>query len=301
MTIPQSSRIINTDFLRTGFGDEDITEQEYTEAEIQYDENGRILTEKHFNSDGNLESAVENEYDAQGRVVSSAQYDETGELCQRNVFTYGEDDKVLKKSCFYGEGSPEYATVYVYENGLLMREDSYNEDEFDYTEKSYEYDKQGRVMVMVEYDEEGKVMYRTTNEYDENGRLAQRLREEPQEHDSRTYVYAYDEEGRRTKELTYNYGGKLIAKTYYTYDEEGRLVEQEDENLDTYRRTASEYEGDLCMKVTLYDKEGEKMGWTEYEYDETGNVALLKNYVRDEVRPDFHRSASWIKYETEWR
>lgn len=301
MPIPKSTRIIKTDFLRTGFGEEDITEQEYTEAEITYNEEGNILTEKHFNSDGDLESAVENEYDEQGRPVSSAQYDESGELCQQNVFTYSEEGKLLKKSCFYGEGSPEYATVYVYEEGLLVREDSYNEDEFDFTEKSYEYDENGHVAVTVEYDEEGKVMYRTVDEYDDNGRLAQRLREEPQEHDSRTYVYAYDDQGNRVKELTYNFGGKLIAKSYFTYDVEGRMTEQEDENLDTYRRTTYQYEGDKCVKVTQFDKDEAKIGWTEYEYDEQGNVTLLKNYIRDEVRPDFHRSASWIKYETEWR
>ena len=236
MPIPQSTRIIKTDFLRTGFGEEDITEQEYTEAEITYNEEGNILTEKHFNSDGNLESAVENKYDEQGRPISSAQYDESGELCQQNVFTYSEEGKLLKKSCFYGEGSPEYATVYVYEEGLLVREDSYNEDEFDFTEKSYEYDENGHVAVTVEYDEEGKIM-----------------------------------------------------------------TEQEDENLDTYRRTTYQYEGDKCVKVTQFDKDEAKIGWTEYEYDEQGNVTLLKNYIRDEVRPDFHRSASWIKYETEWR
>lgn len=300
MPFPKSTRIIKTDFLRTGFGEEDITEQQYTEAEISYNEAGKILTEKHFNSDGSIESAVENEYDSQGNPIASAQYDESGELCQRNLFTYDEEGKILKKSCFYGEGSPEFSTHYIYENGLLIREDSYNEEDFDYTEKSYEYDEKGRRIVTVEYDEEGKILYRTTDEYDENDRLTQRLREEPQEHDSRTYVYAYDEQGNKVKELTYNYGGKLIAKSYFTYNVDGRMTEQEDENLDAYRRTTYEYDGDKCMKVTLLDKDEAKVGWTEYEYDERGNVAMLKSYIRDEVRPDYHRSATWIQYENEW-
>ena len=300
MPFPKSTRIIKTDFLRTGFGEEDITEQQYTEAEINYNEAGKILTEKHFNVDGDMESSVENEYDAQGRVVSSAQYDETGELCQRNIFIYDEEGRILRKGCFYGEGAPEYATVYVYEGDRLIREDAYDEDEFSCTEKAYEHDDAGHVIKTVEYDEDGNVLYRTIDEYDENGRLAQRLREEPQEHDSRTFAYAYDEQGRKVKELMYNFNGKLIAKSYFTYDEDGQLVEQEDENLDTYRRTTFDYDGEKCVKVSLFEKDGKELGWTEYEYDDRGNVAVQKNFIRDEVRPDNHRAAACVKYETEW-
>lgn len=300
MPTPKFTRIISTAFLRTGYGEEDITEQTFVQAEISYNSEGKVLTEKHFNADESLESAVENEYDAQGLIAVSSQFDETEELCQKNVFEYDEQKNVLKKGCFYGEGSPEYSTRYIYENGLLTREDSYNEDEFDYTEKSYEYDEHGRLKCRTEYDEDSQVMYRYTHDYDDNNRIIKTLFEEVVNKDSRTYTYEYDENGRKVKELTFNFGGKLIAKSYFTYDENGNLLEQEDEDLDNYRLTKYEYADNKCTKVSRFDKQEALLAWAEYEYDEYGEVALVKNYVQDEVRPDWHRSSSQVKYETEW-
>lgn len=292
-------RTTKTNFLRTGYGENDILEQKFVESEVLYSDDDKVLKESHFNTEGEVESLVENEYDAQGRVASSSQFDEGEELSQKNVFEYDEDGKVLKKGCFYGEGSPEYATRYVYEDGKLVREDSYNEDEFDFTEKSYEYDENGRLKCQTDYDEDGKVMYRYTRDYDENDRLAKMLYEEVMANDSRTYLFSYDENGRKIKDLTYNFNDKLIAKSYYVYDEEGRLIEQEDEDLDNYRKTVFTFEGSNCTKVEQFDKDGQKLNWTEYAFNENGDPVLIKSFVPDEVRPEVFRTSTIIEQEYE--
>lgn len=297
---PKFTRIIHTNYLRSGYGENDITQELFTEAEVAYDENGNILTERHFTPNGELESRVENSYDAIGHTVESAQFDSFDELCQKNVFYYGEDGKVARKGCYYGEGSPEYATVYVYENERLVREDAYDEEEFVSTEKAYEYDENGHVASTTEYDEDGNVLYRTTDEYDTAGRLAKRLREEPQEHDSRTFVFAYDEQGNKTKELMYNFDGKLIAKAYYRYDEQGHNVEMEEENLDIFRLTKYEYDGDNCVKISQFDKDRMILSYSLYEYNDNGDVVRIENHVRDEVNPSVLRIASSIEYQIEY-
>ena len=72
------------------------------------------------------------------------------------------------------------------------------------------------------------------------------------------------------------------------------------EDLDKYQRTTYDYEDGKCVKVSRFDKEGNLLAWTEYIYGERGEMAEAKNYVQDEVRPDFHRSSAFLKYETEW-
>lgn len=294
----KTTRITHTNYLRTGYGEREISEESYLEAEINYDDNGHTLKETHYTSDGDIESVVENSFNEKGEIVSSAQYDENNELTQKNTFYY-EDGKLMKKGCFYGEGSPEYLTQLVYENGLLIREDAYDDDELDYTEKRHEYNEDGLETLCIEYTEDQEIIYRTLSEYNEKGQLCKRHREEPLEHDSRTYTFEYDDNGLKTKELIFNYDQKLIAKAYFTYNENGNITEMEEENLDNYRRTCYSYQGTNCTKIELFDRDGTMLAWTEYTYNEYNEVILVKNYIQDEVDPEKYRISSSVQYDIE--
>lgn len=294
----KTTRITNTNYLRTGYGENDITPQSFLEAEIITDGQGRIVKESHYLPEEGLDSVTVNEYDEGGRIVSSSQYDFADELIQRNTFTY-ENGRLVRKGCFYGEGSPEYATVYVYEGENLVREDSYNEDEFDYTEKKHVFNDANQEVKRDEFNDDGEIIYHTENEYNAEGFLSRRLREEPMEHDSRTYTFEYDEAGRKTKELVYNFDEKLIAKTYYVYNEAGDVVETEEENLDIYRRTQYTYDGSNCVKVEQFDRD-DLFSWTEYTYNEQGDVTFIKSYVHDEVDPEKYRVVASVQYDIEY-
>lgn len=292
-------RITNTTYVRSGYGEEDIRTEEYLMAEIEYSESGKVLSDKRFTSDGTVESFTVNEYDAQDRIIASSQYDENDELCQKNTFEYEADGRMVKRGSFYGEGSPEYSTRNVFENGLLVREDSYTEDDFDFTEKTRQYDAEGRETQCVEFNEDNEVLYRTSFEYDGEGRMVKRFYEQPQEHDSRTFTYEYDEQGNKTKELLYNFDEKLIAKAYYTYNEDGNVLEMEEENLDIYRLTRYTYEGKNCVKIEQADRD-HLLAWTEYAYNEHDDVVTTKNFIRDEVDPEKFRLASYVRQEYEY-
>ncbi len=294
---PKFVRVTNTNYLRSGYGENDIKEEKYLEAEITYNQDGNILQETHFNAEGAVESKVETSYDEAGRAVESSQFDEFGELCQKNVFYYDENNEIARKGCYYGEGSPEYATVYVRENGRVIREDSYDEDDFSFTEKSYEYDDAGHPVLTTEFDEDGNVLYKTAEEYSQSNLLVKRQVDEPQQHDRRTFVYEYDENGRKTKELMYNYDGKLIAKAYYRYDDNGNVIEMEEENLDIFRLTQYVYEGTNCVKISQFDKEKVILSYSTYAYNDNGDVVRIENHIRDEVDPSVLRTASAIDYE----
>ena len=291
-------RNTKTEYIRTGYGEDDITEQQFVESETRYSEAGNVLEERRFTADAVLDSLVINEYDDQNRVVVSSQFDENEELTQKNTFEYLPDGKVLKKASFYGEGSPEFSTHYVYENGSLVREDSYTDDDFDSTEKTYEYDEAGRLTCQTDFDEDGKTLYRLRQMFNENGLLQERIVDELQANDRRHYVYEYDEKGQRIKELVYNFNEKLIAKIYYVYDEAGHVTQSEEENLDRYVRLVYTFDGDFCTKIEQFDKADALVSWTEYVRSDDGKMLTSKTFIKDEVNPEHLRLSYVVLSET---
>ncbi len=297
---PKKIKIFNTNYLRTSYDKEGITEEQFQEAELTYNEKGLLLKEAHFNNQNVQESLAIHEYNDEGLVVASSQYDENNELCQKMICEYDTQKHLIKKSNFYGPDSPEYSTHYVYENDLLVREDSYDEDVYSFTEKEYTYNDSRLLSCLTEFDEDGNILYKTENEYDNKKLLIKQVRNEVMQKDRRTYLFGYDENNHKTKELVYNYDDALIAKAYYNYDENGNTVEMEEENLDIYRKTKYTYKGKNCTKIEQLDKKDNVQLWSEYEYNEENEVVSIKNFISDEVDETVYRIASCIRYEVEY-
>lgn len=276
-------------YLRTGYQENDITPEDYVEAIMEYDDKGNVISENHYNADATISSATTTEYDEKNRPVEVRQYDGDGYLCECVVTLYNEDGQIQEQRMNYGEGMPVYVTRYVYENGVLVRRDCYDEDGFTYTEKTLSYDECKRVSVETDFDEDGRKLYIAANKYNEAGQLVECIRDEVQLHDRRTYAYEYDAEGNKTKDLIYNYDLSLIAKVYYTYNDNYQLLSQEEEDLDNYKMTKYTYEGNNLMKIAVYTKDESLVSWVDYQYDENGRVLVQEAYACDEVNPSEHR------------
>lgn len=283
-------------YLRTGYQENDIAPEEYVASILVYNEHGYVTAENSYNADASLQSATTTQYDDQNRASVVCQYDAEGTLCERVTNSYNEAGQLAEQKMCYGEGLPEYSTLYVYENGLLLRRDCYDEGVFVNTEKKYEYDDQGRVIKEIDFDEDGNQLYVVVNQYDENGRLASYTRDEIQQHDRRTFAFEYDERGNKIKDLIYNYDEALIAKIYTTYNENNQVVEVEEEDLDHYRLTKYEYEGNNLMKVSVYGKDEQLQTWVAYTYDADNRILTQENYAPDEVNPSTHRLMIHIDY-----
>ncbi len=283
-------------YLRTGYQENDISPEDYIASILEYNEHGFVTAENNYNADASLQSASTTQYDDQNRPIVVCQYDAEGTLCERVVNSYNDAGQLAEQKMCYGEGLPEYATRYVYENGLLLRRDCYDEGVFVNTEKKYEYDDHGRVIKEMDFDEDGNPLYVVVNQYDENGRLASYTRDEIQQHDRRTFAFEYDERGNKIKDLIYNYDEALIAKIYTKYNENNQTVEVEEEDLDHYRLTKYEYEGLNLVKMSVFTKEGQLISWSAYTYDPQGRVLTQENYALDEVNPSSCRLMSHIDY-----
>lgn len=285
-------------YLRTGYEENDITPEDYISAIAEYDNQGNLISENSYNPDATLQSATVTEYDDNHHPLLVKNYDGEGVLCEQASYRYEDGHLVEQKVC-YGEGMPEYTTRMVYENGRLVRRDCYDEDEFSYTERAITYNEKGQQVKDVEYDEDGNEMYVTVSEYDDKGQLVGRVRDEVQQKDRRSAVFEYDEKGNKIKDLIYDYEETLIAKIYSRYDGDNRLMESEEEDLDHYRLTKYEYEGENPVKISVFDKDGNILSYTTYTYDAQGRVLTQDAYANDEVNPSVCRLMNHTEYNRE--
>lgn len=284
-------------YARVGYAKDDIQIVDYKEAEVVYNDKREVLDEKHFSPEGNCLSHLENEYDENAKLISSLLYDEEGILAKKTICQYDGEGDLCERSELYGEEGMTYTSRFTYANHLLVQQDSYDDGEFSYTEKKMEYE-DGLLVKQIDFDDYGEKQYVHQYAYNENRELVSYVRDEVKDKDRRSYLYEY-ENGKKEKELVYNYSDTLIAARYFVYDEQGRLVEEENEDLDSYQKMVYQYEENHLAAVHRYDKKEKEVARTEFFVDEQGRDSKVMNYALDEVDPENLRLISEISYERE--
>ena len=290
-------KIIKAEYQRVGYDEADIEKMEYVETEASYNEAGQIVREERFDPDGNRNTLTVNYYNEAGQLIQTEQFDQDNILLQKSVNTYDDKGLMVQQSNYFGNGETEYVTRFVYdEDGHLLRHEMYDEGKLDYMEKEMHY-QNGRLIKEFENDDYGKTMNIHTYEYNDKGLVSKYIRDEVQGKDRRIYEYTYDDRNNCVKELVYDYENMLIAKTYRTFNEKNQMTETESEDLDHYRKITLEYEDDLVVKNSLFNKNGELQGWAEYTYDENGKENSAREFIQDEVQPDHFRLLRETRYE----
>ena len=283
-------KIRNVNYVRTGYDRDDISRKEFVSVVYSLDDDGRVVEERHFNQDDQIEDYVKNTY-IDGLLVKSEQYDGDDNLILTTENSYDAEKHIVKCTSSYGEADAVEEVVFVYDGGLLRKE-MLADDAEPLVLKEYFYESpQGGNLVTkrVEYDEDGAVQYIYMYDYDENGQVVEMKVEEVAAKDRRTYTYEYDNHGNRIKELTYNYDDTLIAKKYTEYAPDGRILSEEAEDLDNYKKTVYEYTGDNLAKISVYAKDDALLSWSELQYDADGRLYASADYIIDEVDPSEYR------------
>lgn len=189
---------------------------------------------------------------------------------------------MISKSEQYVESEEHYITKYIYSEGHLLQIDHYTDEMFEYTERKFVYEKD-LLVKEIEYNEDEEVKIIIVHKYDVKNMLYKTVKDEVIEKDRRTYEFFYDEKGNKVKELIYNFKDKLIAAHYIKYNEKDQEIESEWEDLDTYRKTCNEYDGDMQVKLQILDKEGKVLILSEYIRDENGKIVELRRSDFDDV------------------
>lgn len=147
-------------------------------TEFVYNDDGLIVKENCFNSEGKIIRAVILKYNEAGEEVERSTYDENGNLDRKEVTNYNENGKIAEKKTYKSDGSLESRFTCDYNQKGDMTFKYYNEDGELTLENNYIYDENGNTVQensastgaylnytskqLISYDDFGEVIKRTS-------------------------------------------------------------------------------------------------------------------------------------------
>lgn len=260
------------------------------------------------------------DYNEMGDTVRYTAYEEAAVYEDyRYVIVYGEDGNKISAETYCNDFLCEVIEYGVGADGCDLPSAQYFYSD-DGTSGLNQYDEYGNLVYSASYDEEGAVIVEETAEYvyDEDGWVLE-ARNVLQFSSGEKFVDVKNEYGDTMMSAIYEANGELASgsRYEYEYDEngnklwarqyselDGRLVREseyaliEDEwGTECYEKITIDYEEDggkyVCewnnrgneLSAVQYDAEGEIVTAyrSEYEYDENGNVMLMKRYENDRL------------------
>lgn len=169
---------------------------------ITYNNNHPV--EEMIEMDGEQAERTTREFDADGRLLREFRHYLEGDP-DEIVYTYDANGHVILQQLTDGDGDPGEKHQWVYENNLLVREESYNEFGNLEFSKTYSYSEDSSPEEVVELNFTGDQEVR--------------------------HVTLYDDEGRIEVEKRYDSGGRLFARSIYSFDEKGNTTGIEEETV----------------------------------------------------------------------
>jgi hypothetical protein len=274
--------IYNTTYAPNASGEKEVVTEKVLIQTSNFNEQGLEIAKEVLEEEISVFGKEFYSYDEKGQLIEEQFIDHDGHIIQKVNYEYNENGDVLKMMEQFEEYEEVYSTVFKYEGKLLIQIDHYQDDEFDFTEKKLVYENQ-KLIKEIQYNEYNETKNIITNKYNTNGLLVKSIRDEVSEKDRRTFELFYDENNNKVKELIYNYKDKLIAAQYVKYDEKNREVESEWEDLDHYKKTVTEYDGDRVKNLIYFNRDGSITNKIENFYDENNNLVQSNRYDLDQV------------------
>lgn len=220
----------------------------YLSGSTDYSTSGKVVLEKSFNSQGEIQEKIEYKYDEYDRITSQLMYYDENEVVERREYLYNEHGILYRINKYYSEGTSEY-TQYLYnEAGFLTEKKSFSEDHEHEETEVFEY-QGGSIVREVKYDNDMKPVYeQKINRSDDETEII------TMDIDTGTTrkVEEYDNEGRRSKILAYDKKDRLISRIQYNY-EDNNIVRITDEKASGTETTILHYNdhGDVFLQEEI--------------------------------------------------
>ncbi|MBN1837946.1 MAG: hypothetical protein JW820_18960 [Spirochaetales bacterium] len=245
-------------------------EESWQEVDIvrgRFSDNGDLLQESRYTSEGALQFEYAHSYDDKGQMIASTgkrmrqgkivtyeyryRYDERGN--QTESVSYGPDGEVLSKYTARFDGNNNFAEGTSYEgeepvSRYAARYDSNSNlvEESKYTLYRY----QGELREQLDY--------RYGYSYDDKNNLVEERGFAPDGSLKYRYRYRYDAHGNLVEGISYADGDAVLSRYVARYDDRNNLVES-----------------------TKYGEDGEVTSWHAAEYDAANRLIREKNLLGD--------------------
>ncbi len=262
-----------------------VADDEYLELLVEMDNNGNVVTESKFDSEGELEEKNTYTYDTNSKLLSHTLLYVLDDVTEKRILTRNDKGLLVSEVKYYGDESGE-KTEYEYndkenvisitnydEEGDFVQNEEIIYDEKDSLKERISRNTKGKVLNhVVFHSEENQVLKIEETEYDEKDAIV-----------SKTLV-TFNKEGKEVSSVQTNLAGKLISSVLNIYDEHGNLNRKE--HKDFYSKTIL-FQYDEQNRVTtqeLMDGTGLLLRKNLYAYDDEGNVIGEQTYEMDTSR-----------------
>ena len=132
---------------------------------FQYDQQGNILEEKHYNSYGHLLAKYIYQYDKQGNILGKSYYSE-GRLLAKYIYECNRWGNAIESKGYNYQGRSISKQTFEYdEYGNRIEQKQYNADGSILSRQVYKYDERGNLVELEEYNLEGDLVSKTVYEH----------------------------------------------------------------------------------------------------------------------------------------
>lgn len=140
----------------------------------KYDNKGREIEMREYDSYGNLDDVCKKKYDAKGNLTEENWYDEDGDLWDKTVNTYDKRGNLIESIDYYSDGSEESRTTYKYDKAGNCIERVYDSDDW-MSKYTYKYNAQGLEVARKRYADDALAL-EVYNKYNAAGVLFEEKR-----------------------------------------------------------------------------------------------------------------------------
>ncbi|MCF8302150.1 MAG: hypothetical protein K9I94_02665 [Bacteroidales bacterium] len=254
--------------------DENTVKFRYSE----YDEKGNLVVEENYDQEGNFTERYERNYDTAGRLIEEVYYLEEDEMAEHKTYEYDENGRVIKARKHYVEGEPDEIIHEYDESGNLTERITINEDEEQEARELFVFEN-GRLVKEQYFDEDNELVSERLSKFDENGNQVEYTEWNADDHTTTREVYVYDD-GRQIASKRYNNKGELLEKLTFELDEKGnrnRIVQQLPDGESTI--VIERDDNGHVVKQEEYNSDQELNNRIERELDEHGNVLESRVFI----------------------
>lgn len=254
--------------------DSNTVEETETLPPASYDkEDGKLYREVYYNSNGLKYSSIIYEYDGYGRVASEIELGENDAPVAKNTYEYNKDGLKTAMLSYTANGPEEYTfayrvdyeydakgnlvreqrtenelvtaiTVYTYnDDGVLIKEEQYEGEEFMLCAYEYELDANANVAKCIRHDYLEGVDTEDRYTYDSNGKLIADVCCDADGKVQNRIEYDYDSNGNEVKRSVYDSNGGMQSSTSneYSYDDYGNIEKVVSTHSDGSQGTTVQY------------------------------------------------------------
>ncbi len=276
--IVKTLSILKFDFIVDENGNPELNEEGLKYSQATFDEDGRILEEIKFDPFGSVQEHYKKEYLQDGRIHKEYSFDENDDILEENEYHY-ENDKLKNISISYQDGSVDTENfIYDTEGKLLEKNLVTDEDEIE-SKTLYVY-LEGKMIGERSYDEDGELFLEKKMKYNEKGLLTDEEFLNEEEGEKYRILNVYDEKGNLVEMKRYDNDDQLVEKTSFTLDHKNRIISTADETPEGAKQIEMRYdENDNLIFQEEKDAAGNISHTVNRTFNEDGKVVEVDAFV----------------------